>query len=203
MKSLYLKGLKFGMILQLAVGPMCLMVFNTSRTKGFLIALSLVIAIAIIDAFYITLAGIGVSKILENKKVKLIFSVVGSMVLIVFGLNIILNTFDINIIPGLNIAVNSKVIFIQGLLLTLSNPLTIVFWGSILTTKIIEDKMNKKEIILFSLGLISSTLIFLTFIAILGMLLSTFIPNNIAKILNILVGCLIIYFGIKMLIKKR
>ena len=203
MKSLYLKGLKFGMILQLAVGPMCLMVFNTSRTKGLLIALSLVIAIAIIDAFYITLAGIGVSKILENKKVKLIFSVVGSMVLIVFGLNIILNTFDINIIPGLNIAVNSKVIFIQGLLLTLSNPLTIVFWGSILTTKIIEDKMNKKEIILFSLGLISSTLIFLTFIAILGMLLSTFIPNNIAKILNILVGCLIIYFGIKMLIKKR
>jgi hypothetical protein len=39
------KGFKFGMLLQLAIGPMCLMVFNTSATYGFLVALSLVLAI--------------------------------------------------------------------------------------------------------------------------------------------------------------
>ena len=30
----YFSGLKFGLLLQIAVGPMCLMVFNTSKNVG-------------------------------------------------------------------------------------------------------------------------------------------------------------------------
>ena len=198
----YFDGLKFGMLLQLAVGPMCLMVFNTAKNVNFLVALSLVLAIALVDALYILLAGLGVSKIMENKKVKNTFKIVGSVVLIIFGLNIILNVFNINIIPGLNLKPNSTNIFIQGLILTLSNPITIVFWGSVLTTKIIDDGLKKKELVVFSIGLVSATLFFLTFVAILGTILSSFIPEAILKVLNIIVGLLIIYFGIKLVIKK-
>lgn len=199
----YLDGLKFGMLLQLAVGPMCLMVFNTAKNVGFLVALTLVLAIALVDAFYIILASLGVSKILDKPKVKKAFKIIGSFVLIIFGANIILNVFNINIIPGLNLKPTSSNIFIQGLILTLSNPITIVFWGSVLTTKIIEDKLNKKELTVFSVGLVSSTLIFLTFVAVLGTMLSSFIPENVSKIMNIIVGILIIFFGIKMLLKKE
>lgn len=199
----YFSGLKFGLLLQIAVGPMCLMVFNTAKNVGFLVALSLVLAIALVDAFYITLAGLGVSKLLEKEKIKKIFKIIGSLVLILFGINIILNVFGINIIPGLNLKPTSTNIFIQGLVLTLSNPITIVFWGSILTTKIIEDKLKKKELIFFSIGLVSSTLLFLTLVAILGTMLSNFIPDNISSILNVIVGILIIFFGIKMFVKKE
>ena len=199
----YLDGLKFGMLLQLAVGPMCLMVFNTAKNVGFLVALTLVLAIALVDAFYIILASLGVSKILDKPNIKKAFKIIGSLVLIIFGVNIILNVFNINIIPGLNLKPTSSNIFIQGLILTLSNPITIVFWGSVLTTKIIEDKLNKKELIVFSVGLVSSTLIFLTFVALLGIVLSSFIPENVSKIMNIIVGILIIFFGIKMLLKKE
>ncbi len=199
----YFSGLKFGLLLQIAVGPMCLMVFNTAKNVGFLVALSLVLAIALVDAFYITLAGLGVSKLLEKEKIKKIFKIIGSFVLILFGINIILNVFGINIIPGLNLKPTSTNIFIQGLVLTLSNPITIVFWGSVLTTKIIEDKLKKKELIIFSIGLVSSTLLFLTLVAILGTMLSNFIPDNISSILNVTVGILIIFFGIKMFVKKE
>lgn len=41
-KEMIYKGFKFGMLLQLAIGPMCLMVFNTSTTYGFWMGLSLV-----------------------------------------------------------------------------------------------------------------------------------------------------------------
>ena len=199
----YLDGLKFGMLLQLAVGPMCLMVFNTAKNVSFLVALSLVLAIALVDAFYILLAGLGVSKLMEKKKVKTIFKIVGSLVLIIFGLNIILNVFNINIIPGLNLKPSTTNIFIQGLILTLSNPITIVFWGSVLTTKIIDDGLKKKELVIFSIGLVSATLFFLTLIAVLGTILSGFIPESVSNILNIIVGLLIIFFGIKMLVKKE
>ena len=197
----YFSGLRFGLLLQIAVGPMCLMVFNTAKNVGFIVSLSLVLAIALVDAFYITLAGLGVSKVLEKEKTKKIFKIIGAMVLIVFGINIILNVFGINIIPGLNLKPSSA--FVQGLVLTLSNPITIVFWGSILTTKIIEDNLKKKELVLFSIGLVSSTLIFLTLVAILGTILSSFIPEIISNILNVVVGLLIIFFGIKMLFKKE
>lgn len=199
----YLEGLKFGLLLQFAVGPMCLMVFNTAQNAGFLAALSLVLAIALVDAFYILLASLGASKLLGKEKVEKIVKITGAIVLMIFGLNIVLNVFDINIIPGLNLNPNSKNAFIQGLILTLSNPITIVFWGSVLTTKIVEEKFKKKELNVFSIGLVSATLLFLTMVAVLGMILSNFIPNVISKILNIAVGLIIIIFGIKLLVKKK
>jgi threonine/homoserine/homoserine lactone efflux protein len=199
----YFDGLKFGMLLQLAVGPMCLMVFNTAKNVNFLVALSLVLAIALVDAFYIFLAGLGVSKLMEKKSVKSVFKIIGSLVLVIFGINIILNVFNINIIPGLNLKPNTANIFIQGLILTLSNPITIVFWGSVLTTKIIDDGLKKKELFIFSIGLVSATLFFLTFIAVLGTILSGFIPESVSNVLNVIVGLLIIFFGIKMLVKKE
>ena len=199
----YFEGLKFGILLQLAVGPMCLMVFNTAKNVGFFVALSLVIAIAIVDAFYIFLASLGVSKLLEVEKVKKIFKIIGALILIIFGINIVLNVFNINIIPGLNLKPTSTNIFVQGLILTLSNPITIVFWGSVLTTKIIEDNLKKKELAIFSAGLVSATIFFLTTVAVLGTMLSSFIPENISNVLNILVGILIVFFGIKMIFKKE
>lgn len=199
----YLDGLKFGMLLQIAVGPMCLMVFNTAQNTGFLVALSLVLAIALVDAFYILLASLGISKLLENKKVERAVLLIGFVVLILFGLNIILNVFGINIIPGLNIKPSSSNAFIQGIVLTLSNPITIVFWGSVLTTKLIEEKYSKKELFIFSTGLVSATLIFLTMVAILGTVLSSFIPSIVSNILNIIVGIIIIIFGIKILLKNK
>lgn len=198
----YLEGLKFSMMLQFAIGPMCLMVFNTAKNSGFFIAFSLVLAIALVDAFYITLAGVGIVKLLQNPKIKLAFKIIGSLVLIIFGLNIILNVFKINIIPGLDLKPNYKSIFIQGLVLTLSSPMTIIFWWGVLTSKIIEDNLAKKELFFFSLGLVSATLIFLTCVALLGTILSNFILEDISNILNILVGLLIIYFGLKLLLKK-
>ena len=47
-----------------------------------------------------------------------------------------------------------------------------------------------------NVGLVSATLI-------LGTILSQFIPDNISNILNVLVGILIIFFGVKMLVKKE
>lgn len=203
MLSKYLSGLKFGMLLQIAIGPMCLMVFNTAKNAGFAVAMSLVLAIALVDAFYIALAGIGVSKILENERVKKTVKIVGSLVLIVFGASIILGVFGINIIPGLNLKPTSGSIFIQGLIMTLSNPLTIVFWGAVLTTKIIEDKMQKNDLFVFSVGLVSATVFFMTAVALLGTFLSSFIPPKVSDVLNVIVGLLIIYFGIRMLLKKE
>ncbi|ERI95712.1 hypothetical protein HMPREF1982_00015 [Clostridiales bacterium oral taxon 876 str. F0540] len=64
------KGFKFGMLLPLAVGPMYLMVFNTSATYGFLMGLSLVLAISLIDGLCIILSALGVAMIINKEMIK-------------------------------------------------------------------------------------------------------------------------------------
>lgn len=199
----YFEGLRFGMLLQLAIGPMCLMVFNTAKNQGFLMAFTLVLAIALVDAFYIVLAALGASKLLEKESVKRTVRFIGAAVLILFGLNISLGVFGVSLIPGLSVQTTSSSIFVQGLILTLSNPLTIVFWGSVLTTRLLEDSMSRNELAVFSCGLVSATLFFMTAVAALGTVLSSFLPQRISDLLNLAVGAAIVFFGVRMLVRKN
>ncbi|MBP3400996.1 MAG: LysE family transporter [Selenomonadales bacterium] len=199
----YLDGLKFGMLLQLAIGPMCLLVFNTAKNMGFINALSLVSAIALIDAFYIYLAGIGVSRLLLQERVKICVSVIGAFVLCLFGINMILEAVGRDIVLHISSDSDVQSVFVQGLILTLSNPLTIVFWGTVLTQKMIKEQLRRSELIFFSAGLVSATVFFLTGIAILGTEMKEFLPDTISNGLNVVVGVVIVYFGIKMFLNKQ
>ena len=198
----YLDGLKFGMLLQLAIGPMCLLVFNTAKNMGFINALSLVSAIALIDAFYIYLAGIGVSRLLLQERVKICVSVIGAFVLCLFGINMILEAVGRDIVLHISSDSDVQSVFVQGLILTLSNPLTIVFWGTVLTQKMIKEQLRRSELIFFSAGLVSATVFFLTGIAILGTEMKEFLPDTISNGMNVVVGVVIVYFGIKMFLNK-
>ena len=199
----YIEGIKFGLILQFAIGPMCLMVFNTAKNSGFFIAELLVFIIALVDVFYITIACLFSNKLLEHKKFINTYRIIGSIIIMLLGLNIILNVFNINIIPGISINRTFKSIFIEGLVLALSNPITIVFWTSVLTAKLTEEKMKKRDLIKFCMGLVSATLLFLSFVNLIGVFVSRFIINDVAFIINILVGLVIMYFGFKTMIGKN
>jgi len=199
----YIEGIKFGMVVQIIIGPICLLVFNTSKNNGFLYTLPLILVIACVDALYITLACIGATNILKKKKIKDTLKIIGSTILILFGINTILNVFQINFLPGMNLKPSTENIMIQGLLLELSNPIAIMFWGSVLTTKLIEDPMKKKDLVKFCMGLVSSTLIFLTALAFASSFVAQFIPLWVSNALNVVVGILITYYGIIKLIDKN
>lgn len=199
-----IKGFKFGMLLQFAIGPMCLLVFNTASTYGFIIALTLVAAIALVDSTFIFLAGIGIASIINKENVKRIIKILGCIVLVLFGANTIIGTFGAHLLPSFSLFSNvtSKNIFVQGVLLTASNPLTIIFWGGVFSTQIIENKLTEYELILFGLGCVLSTLFFLTIVAFFGTVISAFLSQQVIKILNVCVGIILIYFGVKLLVKK-
>jgi len=198
------KGFKFGMLLQFAVGPMCLMVFNTSATYGFLMGLSLVLSIALIDGVYITLSGVGAAAIINVEKIKSVVKILGCIVLVLFGTNTITTAFSFSFLPSIALfsKVSSENIFIQGLLLTASNPLTIIFWSGVFSVQVIENELSRKQLFFFGFGCVLSTLVFLSVVAFSGSILSGFLPQIIIRILNVVVGFVLIYFGIKLLLKK-
>ncbi|MGD0854679.1 MAG: LysE family transporter [Dehalococcoidia bacterium] len=199
-------GFFFGMMLQLSIGPICLYIFKTGFARGFIAAETAVLAVALIDTLYIVLAISGLSTLISGEKSKWVLRIIGACVVSIFGINIILTQFfKINLLPTVNLF--SDVIFnhpfYDGLLLTASNPLTIIFWSGVFATKISENDFSKKDLIYFSAGCVIATLVFLTLVALAGSLIKDFLPSIIIQWLNLAVGVTLIFFAGKMLLSRK
>lgn len=71
MEGNLIKGFKFGMLLQIAIGPVCIFIFQTACKYGFFMGERGVLAVALIDALYIFAAIWGVGSLIEkNEKAK-------------------------------------------------------------------------------------------------------------------------------------
>jgi len=64
------KGFRFGMLLQLAVGPVCVLVLRTAAESGFWGGLQIVLSVALVDALFIALAAAGAAALLGRAGVR-------------------------------------------------------------------------------------------------------------------------------------
>jgi threonine/homoserine/homoserine lactone efflux protein len=200
-----IRGLRFGMLLQIAIGPIALFIFNTATISGILPTLSGVIGVTLVDGLFILAALFGIGALLEkNKNCKKTLKILGNVVVIIFGILTIISVFGIDLIPNFSF-INKQVsdsIFLQAFILTIANPITIIFWAGVFSSKLSDEKMNSKNMYLFGFGALLSTVISLTLITMIGYFTSVFLPQTILNALNIIVGTILIFFGVYSIIKK-
>jgi threonine/homoserine/homoserine lactone efflux protein len=194
--KVFANGLLTGLFLQLAVGPVFFYIVNLTIQKSFFDGLAGVLAVTTVDYLYILFAVFGVGKLLEKKKVKKAFGIASSIVLMIFGLVIIRSVLGGNVstFTGTN-PLNFTTSFISVFFLTISSPMTIVFFTGIFSAKAIENNYTKKELLIFGLSVGLSTLLFMSASVVLFSLLGGSIPIKIIQTLNILVGLLLIVYG--------
>lgn len=201
MNKIFKNGLATGLVLQMAIGPVFFYIVNLSLQKTVFDAFAGVIGVTLADYFYITLAIIGIGKMLEHKRIKKVFGIVSSIVLMAFGLIMIKGiTNIISITTAIN-SVNIFSSFMPVFLLTISSPLTIVMWTSLFAAKTVEYNYSKKELFVFGFSTGLATFIFMGLSVILFSLIKGVIPILLIQILNGIVGCLLIGYGIIRLIK--
>jgi len=201
---MYLKGFRFGILLQLSVGPVCLFVFNVAGENGFRAGMTAVLAVALVDALYITLAGMGIASVIQKERVQRGIRIFGFAVLLFFGLRTILGALGITLFSGGSLfsGVETESLFLQGILLTASNPLTILFWGGVFSSEAVTYGMDKKQIFHYGAGCVSATVVFLTAVSGIAGLLLGALPDGVVMWMNILVGVLLIFFGVRLLFRK-
>ncbi len=161
-KKIISRGFVTGLFLQLAIGPVFIFILNLSLQYGIKNGLFAVLGVTVVDYLYIILAIFGVGSILERKKIKDIFSTFSSIVLIFFGLLLLkkgINLISLEKVEIIQISLLYS--FASTFILTISSPLTIIFWTSIFTSKSIELSLNKRELLVFGLSAGSATAIFL------------------------------------------
>ena len=117
-----------------------------------------------------------------------------------FGLDIVLGALGMSLLPRIPLFEGAKAegIFLKAVLLTGSNPLTIVFWGGVFSAGVASKNMDGKRIFLFGTGCASATLVFLNAVALAGSLVRTFLPQAIMTCLNVAVGIAVIIFAFQM-----
>lgn len=198
-----LRGFKFGMILQLAVGPISVFILQVALTKGLSQGLKGTIGVTLVDGLFIVAAIFGIGALIdESERIKSYLKYCGGIVLILFGISSILASFDINMLPSLSLSMNnSQSVFIKAAIMTAANPLTIVFWAGVFSSKMSEDGMTRTMMYLFGFGAVLSTLICLTFLAFIGSWLSVAVNPDIFIPVNFLIGLFLIGFGIKSIVK--
>jgi threonine/homoserine/homoserine lactone efflux protein len=123
-------------------------------------------------------------------------------VLIIFGWVIIQGVIGSDISANADsTSSNYLTSFTSVFILTISSPLTIVFFTSLFATKAIELNYTKRELLIFGLSTGSATFIFLGISVILFSMIGAAIPVLLIRILNILVGILLIGYGVVRLVR--
>jgi len=203
MLSIVLDGFVVGLLLQIAIGPVFLFILNTAIQKTLVDGLLAVVAVTLVDYLYITLAILGVGRLLEKPRIKDLLAVVSSLVLVAFGVMMIVSITSTTLDDPSDALAPSNHLssFLSAFLLTLSSPLTIVFWTSLFATKAIEKGYCKRELVPFGFAAGLATLTFLSLSVTLLSLVKASIPMGVIRVLNAIVGALLILYGIVRLSK--
>ena len=200
----FIDGIMTGILLQLAIGPVFFYILGITIDSNYTNSLAGILAVTLADYIYICLSLIGIGKFLKEDRVKHIFGVVSAGILFVFGVLILLK--GISGIQGFETAsgkmawtpLNS---FATCFTLTISNPLTIIFWTGIFSAKAIEKKYVKRQLAVFGLATGSATFLFLGFSMLLLSFFKASIPQVVVQGLNTMVGVVLICYGLMRIIQ--
>lgn len=203
-----LEGFKFGMLLQIAIGPVCMYIFSLGTNYDFLRAQSGVMGVVLADGLYMSLALLGISSFIKDEKVQRKFNIFGAVIVILFGMELVLGYFGVSILPKFSIfkSTTGNLPFFKAFFLTAANPMTILFWIGVFSTKLSHWNLDKKETGSFALGALLATFIFLSLVSFMGTVTNSFLSLEALNFLNSAVGVVLLYFGMKKLystIKKK
>jgi threonine/homoserine/homoserine lactone efflux protein len=195
--SEFVQGLGLGLILQVSVGPVCIAVLHKGIDQGFRHAFVMAWGAALVDALYIFLSVVGVAALLQFESARMIVGLGGAALLLFFGLRYLRAPAErTRVQPGGASHLKS---FAYGVALTLTNPLTILFWvgilGSMMSTRTFDQAGG---VVYFAAGCVTATLLFLTGVAVAGHFLEQLLNPRLAVWLNRAVGLFLIGFAIKL-----
>ncbi|MCX7709935.1 MAG: LysE family translocator [Clostridia bacterium] len=208
-----IKGLLFGLTLQLAIGPVFFAVLHKSIKEGFYEAFKMVMGVTLVDTFYIILSFTGIGALLKIKFLNKLIFWGGAGVLIYFGYKYIKSFLkNSSKDKAASEAGNGEVMadqqsksrdsLLYGVKLTLTNPLTIVFWSGIFGALIGAKKLaGLQDILFYSAGCVLSTVLFLGIFSLIGKYITRFLNSKRLRYLDCVVGVFLVLFGFSMFLK--
>lgn len=188
------KIISIALVSALAVGPATLVAVKSGVKHGFMSAFYGVFGITVIETIYANLGGLGISLTCEDVVLRLLLLAAGCLFFLYLS------------ISGLRGALNKKLgqesegrfkfhPFILGVLMTLPNPLIIVFWSAAFSSW----DMTYDPLIL-SIGILIVGTIWAVVVGLASQYFGKFFTNYMSKVLDIITLVILFLFAIRFLI---
>ena len=151
----------------------------------------MVLGVTLVDGAFILASFLGVSALLRIMVLQKIILFAGAAALIYFGVKHFLAS-------GKDDDRNDTITnsFFYGIRLTLTNPLTIIFWSGAFGLLMASGKVTGFiNVLIYSLGCLTATLLFLSTVSISGKYISKVMNQTARKLINYFVGLYLIFYG--------
>lgn len=196
MIRVFLHGFSTGLFLQLAVGPVFFLVLQITLQRTPLDGFCSVAAVTMVDYFYIFLAVAGAGKLIDKSGAVPVFRLIGVGVLLIFGIIMLVSAMSMTsesvFLQG---APDYRSSFLSAFFLTITSPLTIVFWSGLFAAKAVEQGYTKHMLAIFALSAGFATFFFLGGSVLIISIFKVSIPFQVVKVLNISVGVVVLLYG--------
>lgn len=192
-------GLLFGLLLAVLIGPVFFTLIQTSIEKGLEKAILVAIGIFFSDVFYISLAYLGVSQLIDNSGYDQWIGYGGGVILILFGIFTLLRPRKKTGVIEKPVVVRGFFRFVfKGFLINGVSPFVLLFWIGAMSLATVEYRYEGSDLFVFFIVIL--LVVFSTDVlkAYLAGKLRQLITPRLFKILNIIVGLFLIAFGIRM-----
>ncbi|AMR03377.1 MULTISPECIES: LysE family transporter [Bacillus] len=195
--GIFLSYVFLGLSLSAPMGPINAAQLEKGIRSGFFHAWILGIGALLADVIYMALIYLGVIHFLEKDIIKLFLWSFGAFVLIYTGIESLKNANQISISNTRN---DDSVIksFFSGFFMSLSNPLTILFWlgifGSILAKA--ASSYNKEQLLLYSFGIILGIFIWDITMASTSSIFRKILNTRILSLITVVSGISLIIYGL-------
>ncbi|MCQ2326940.1 MAG: LysE family translocator [Bacteroidales bacterium] len=189
------QGILFGLTLSFMVGPAFFSLLQTSISKGFRSGSHLATGVAMSDVVMVFVAWYGLSTIFESGEARKIFSIVGGIVIVVFGLYTATRR---HVTPKARQMVSDKTHhlkhFGQGFLFNIANPGTWLYW--LIPVGVANSYTKSFEQIIFLIAILSTNLGMDLLKCAIANELKRFLTDNVITIINRVVGVILVVFGV-------
>ncbi len=194
----YFDGLLYGLIFIFSFGPAFFALLQTALKHGFTRAVAVSLGVNMADAVIISLVLVGFSAILENEAVRFWSGLMGSVVLLLFGISSWFQTkkvqLDTNEVSRPHVAFWLKGVALNGL-----NPMVALFWVGVAGSVSALGYTTSQQYGFFA-GFLTTVICTDMVKAFLITRFAHVVTDRALTIVNRIVGTLFIFFGLRLLV---
>lgn len=193
------EGIKLGLLLSMMIGPVFFALITTSLDHGFRQAAILAMGVFFSDLVYVLLTYLGVHLLSQIPSAEEYLGLVGGLILLGFGISYLFKKVPLPDADQIVPVPKKRKAFLQGFGINGINPFVLLFWLSIASMVSIKNSWMFSDRVFFYGSLLGTIFGIDLLKAFLAGRLRRFLSPTGKKIIQVLAGLLICFFGIKML----
>lgn len=185
-------------------GPLLTYTIRQSLSNGPLSGFIIITGHAVLELILIALIFLGFDIILQSHAAQISIGIIGGLLLTYMGSDMILNSLKNKIKINLdNHKSRGRNMLLSGIVISAANPYFLLWWAIIGLGFLLEayQALGTAGIIVFYMGHILADFIWYGLISIIVGTTRKFIKENLYRVIIIILGCLLIFFGLRFFYK--